>query len=127
MRGRRSALVAAAVLSVLAWVGWLAWDHEYQIDPATGVGSGPYEAWQVIGCVVTLLVAAVVAGPATAHPAMAAACVTLPFTVVWAVSAGREDETGLFLVGALLIAGGLFLGSWVVAAVSGTVARRPAR
>jgi hypothetical protein len=105
------------VLSALAWVGWLAWDDEYQIDPATGIASGPYETWQVVGCVLTLLVAAVLAGAAL-RPDVAALCVTIPFTVCWAVSAGREDETGLFAAGALFIAVGLFLGSWAVATVT---------
>ena len=123
MRRPTILLVTAAVLSVLAWAGWLGWDSEYQIDPATGVASGPYEAWQVVGCVITLLVAAVVAGLA-ASPAVAAAWVTVPFTLAWAVSAGRDDETGLFLVGAVLIAGGLYLGSWAVAAVGAAVTRR---
>ena len=123
MRGGLGGLLAAAVLSVLAWAGWLAWDQEYQVDPATGIASGPYEAWQVVGCVLTLLVAAVAAG-LVERPERAAVVVTVPFTVCWAVSAGREDETGLFLVGALLIAGGLYLGSWAVAALSRAVARR---
>jgi hypothetical protein len=114
------------VLSALAWFGWLAWDHEYQIDPATGIGQGPYEAWQVFGCVLTLLVAAVVAGLAH-RPAVAALWVMLPFTVCWTVDAARTDETGLFAVGTLLIAGGLYLGAWGVAGVSGAAVRAVGR
>jgi hypothetical protein len=123
VRRRPTALLGAALLSVLAWVAWLGWDQEYQVDPATGIASGPYEAWQVVGCVLTLLVAAVVAGVA-ARAVVAAAWVTVPFTVCWTVSAAREDETGLFAVGALLIAVGLYLGSLAVATAAGVLTRR---
>jgi hypothetical protein len=123
VRRRPIALLGAALLSVLAWVAWLGWDQEYQVDPATGIASGPYEAWQVVGCVLTLLVAAVVAGVA-ARAVVAAAWVTVPFTVCWTVSAAREDETGLFAVGALLIAVGLYLGSLAVATAAGVLTRR---
>jgi hypothetical protein len=122
---RAALLVGSVLLSAVAWVAWLAWDDEYQIDPVTGIGTGPYEAWQVAGSVLTLLVAALLAGSA-ARPGLAAICVTVPFTVCWAVSAGRDDETGLFAVGALFIAVGLYLGSWVVAAGVGAVRRRAA-
>jgi len=118
MPGRKTALLAAAVLlSALAWVGWLAWDQEYQVDPVTGIASGPYETWQVAGCVLTLLVAAVLAGLAR-RPVGAAVCVTVPFTVCWTISAAQDDETGLFAAGALFLAVGLLLGSWAVAAVT---------
>jgi hypothetical protein len=123
VRRRPTALLGAALLSVLAWVAWLGWDQEYQVDPATGIASGPYEAWQVVGCVLTLLVAAVVAGVA-ARAVVAAAWVTVPFTVCWTVSAAREDETGLFAVGALMIAVGLYLGSLAVATAAGVLTRR---
>jgi len=93
------------------------------VDPATGIASGPYEAWQVVGCVLTLLVASVVAGLA-ARPVVAAGWVTVPFTVCWTVSAARQDETGLFAVGALLIAVGLYLGSLAVATAAGVLTRR---
>jgi hypothetical protein len=123
VRRRPTALLGAALLSVLAWVAWLGWDQEYQVDPATGIASGPYEAWQVVGCVLTLLVAAVVAGVA-ARAVVAAAWVTVPFTVCWTVSAARGDDTGLFAVGALLIAVGLYLGSLAVATAAGVLTRR---
>lgn len=127
MSRRRTILLAVtAALSVLAWGAWLAWDTEYQLDPVTDTTSGPYQPWQVVGCVLTLLVAAVVAGLA-ARSAVAAVWVTVPFTVCWAVSASLTDESGLFAVGAVLIAAGLYLGSWGVAAVVGAVPRRSVR
>jgi hypothetical protein len=50
-----------AAAAVAAYWGWLGWDTEYRVDPVTHVESGPYEAWQVIGCVLTLVVVAAVA------------------------------------------------------------------
>jgi hypothetical protein len=48
------ALVAVA-LTVLAYLAWLGWDQQRNRD-----GTGPYEAWQVVGLALTLaLVAAV--------------------------------------------------------------------
>lgn len=115
MTGRRRTWTAgAAALSVLAWAAWLAWDREYQFDPATSTTSGPYAEWQVVGCVLTLLAAAVLAGWVQ-RPLVAALVVTVPFTVGWTVDAALQDESGLFVVGALLIAVGLFLGSLLVA------------
>ncbi|GAA4729789.1 hypothetical protein GCM10023328_05630 [Modestobacter marinus] len=102
------------MLSVLAWAAWLGWDREYQFDPATNTASGPYEEWQVVGCVLTLLAAAVLVGWVR-RPLPAAVVVTVPFTLCWTVDAALQDDTGLFLVGALLIAVGLFLGSLLVA------------
>ena len=111
---------------MLAWAGWLAWDTEYDLDPVTDTTSGPYQPWQVIGCVLTLLAAAVVAGPA-ARPTVAAVVVTVPFTGAWAVSAALTDDSGLFVVGAVLVAAALCVGTWGVALLTGAVLRRRAR
>lgn len=57
-RGARR-LIAGVVLALLTascWWGWMAWDQSYQVDLATGERSGPYEAWQVIGCALCLVV-----------------------------------------------------------------------
>ena len=90
-------LVAAA--SVLAWYGWLGWDHEFQTD-AQGVPSGTYQAWQVIGSALTVVatvVAAVVVlrGPARFVVPVVAA---LAYAVAWSASA-NDGETGLWVVG----------------------------
>ncbi|TYP88080.1 hypothetical protein [Blastococcus xanthinilyticus] len=115
---RQLVAVLTVVLSVVAWAAWLAWDQEYYLDPATGDPAGPYRAWQVVGSVLTLLVAAALAGWAL-RAVVAAALVTVPFTVCWTVAAAGQDDTGLFVVGAVLIAVGLFLGSGAVAAGTG--------
>jgi len=57
-----SLLLLAAVAAALWWA-WMGWDEEYYTDPATG----PYRPWQVIGCVLSLVVVAVLdAGWSTA-------------------------------------------------------------
>ncbi|MEV0901314.1 hypothetical protein [Actinoplanes sp. NPDC049802] len=89
--------LAVAVLSALAWFGWLGWDNEYQAD-----GSGPYQAWQVAGCALTLIVIMFGAVQLGVLPLSAAAAMTLAFTAAFSVTAS-QDTTGLWAVGALLI------------------------
>ena len=116
------AVVVVALVSIAAWWGWLGWDDEYQVDPVTGVASEPYEAWQVVGCVLTLLVLAVVGG-ALWRPLLVALVMTLAFTSTWTAWAAAEDETGLFLVGAVLVLLGTAVGS-VLLALLGSAVRR---
>ncbi len=105
-------LVAAATLAT--WWAWLGWDTEYQVDPVTEVASGPYEAWQVVGCGLTLVLLAAGASLWT-HPWLVAATLTLSFTLVWSVQAASSDDTGLWAVGALLLLVGLSTASTTVA------------
>lgn len=123
-RGADRALrvVALAVLAAACWFAWLGRDTTYQVDPATGVASGPYEAWQVLGCVLSLAVA-VVLGTVKLGGPVTVVVTTLAFTVAWSVTASA-DETGLWLVGALLVLVGVAVGAGVVAAVTTAVLRR---
>jgi hypothetical protein len=109
-------LLALAGSTAAAWWLWLGRDTEYQTDPATGVTSGPYETWQVVGCVLSLAVLAFTAGlmlrPWIVVPTMAGA-----FTIAWSTVAAR-DETGLWLVGAILVFVGLTFGSAVVSSLA---------
>jgi hypothetical protein len=109
--------VVVAALTAAVWYAWLGWDHEYQIDPVTGIASGPYEAWQVVGCVLTLLALALAAG-VLIHPAVPIAVMPLAFTVAWSIDAASQDETGLWGVGAILILFGSLVGSAVVAGLA---------
>ncbi|GIE79192.1 hypothetical protein Aph02nite_51420 [Actinoplanes philippinensis] len=124
MAAKRDALVQGlagvlvALLSALTWFAWLGWDDEYQTDPVTGVESGPYEAWQVAGCAVSLLILLVVVELAGARPLPASIGLTLGFVAAWTADAARSDTTGLFGVGALMLFLGLTIGS---AMVSGLV------
>ena len=114
--------LAVAVLSAATWFGWMGWDTEYDIDPVTQSASGPYQAWQVIGCGVTLLVLLVGALLLGVTAPIACVAVTVPFTVAWTTTAAATDDSGLFVVGAVLVFFGLAAATTVVSAV--TVALR---
>ena len=119
--------LGVAALAVALWVAWLGWDSEYQVDPVTGTATGPYEAWQVIGCGLSLLVLLVGALLAGIRPFAASAALTVAFTAAWTVSAAAQDDTGLYAVGTLLLAAGLAVGTTVVCLVTTALRRRPAR
>jgi hypothetical protein len=111
-------VLAVAVCSALSWFAWMGWDQQYQVDPITGVASGPYEVWQVIGCVLSLLALLVGALLVGVRPLPAAAALTLAFTAAWTVQAARTDETGLHAVGAVMLLAGLSMATAVVAVVT---------
>ena len=118
-------LIGAAVLAaatVLTWWLWLGRDTEYQID-ANGVASGPYTTGQVAGCVLTLLVLLVAAVLLGVRPRLAAAAMTIAFTVAWTAQAS-SDETGLFMVGAIMVFVGSAIGTSVVAVATHALRRR---
>ncbi|NHC14809.1 hypothetical protein [Motilibacter deserti] len=106
------AVVLVAACFAAYW-GWLGWDSEYQTDPVTGQTSGPYESWQVVGCVLTLAGTAVAAG-LLGYGVVAVAVMPLAFTVAWSIPAS-SDETGLWGVGAFMILIGATVGGAVLA------------
>jgi hypothetical protein len=111
-------VLCVAAGSALSWWVWLGWDHQYQQDPVTGEWSGPYEAWQVVGCALSLLALFVVALLAGVRPVPTAAALTLTFTVTWTAWAASRDDTGLFAVGMLMLLVGLSVGTTVVSVVT---------
>lgn len=111
--------VGLAALTAATWWAWLGWDTEHDVDPTSGEVSGPYQAWQVIGCVCCLGVLAVV-GALLLRPWIAAPIVTLVFTGCWAAAAANTDDSGLWAVGAILVLLGTAAGSTAL----GTVAWR---
>lgn len=117
--------VALGLFAAAMWFAWLGWDHEYyQVD---GVAQGPYRAWQVVGCGLSIAIAAVVAYllarsmwaiivlPATA---------IVGFAVPWAVEAASTDDSGLWGVGLLLLLVGGGTGLVVLLAVTAAAASR---
>jgi DMSO/TMAO reductase YedYZ heme-binding membrane subunit len=72
--------LVVAVLAAVLWFAWMGWDTHYQTDPVTQVTSGPYEAWQVVGCALSLLVVFVGALLIGVRPLWASAALTLGFT-----------------------------------------------
>ncbi len=123
-RGRPAlgALLLAAA-TVLAWLAWLGFDTQKELDPATGSETGPYSVQQVAGCVLTLaglLVGAILAG---VPRWTAAAVMTVAFTVAWTAGAAANDDSGLFAVGAVLVAAATAAGTAAVAALTGALRR----
>jgi hypothetical protein len=115
----------SAALSVATWWLWLGWDDTYQFD-ASGVASGPYEAWQVIGVALTL---GLIAGLAALRISflVVSPAVTIPFVVTWSMHAAAQDETGMWGVGAILILGAAGAGTAAVAGIVNALRARNRR
>lgn len=119
-------LGAALVLGLFAsamWFAWLGWDHEYyQVD---GVSQGPYRSWQVFGCGLSIAAAAVLAylwvRSVWAIFVLAATAV-IGFAVPWAADASSTDDSGLWVVGLVLLLMGGGVGLVVLLAVTAAVA-----
>ncbi|MER6446930.1 hypothetical protein [Streptomyces venezuelae] len=101
--------LALAMMAAAAWAAWLGWDQHRDVQP-DGSQTGPYEAWQVIGLGLTLLV-----------PVCWAAYRGRAAGVVVGVTAGltgaaaydwSDDASGLFVIGV----GMVMVGSLVVTA-----------
>jgi len=108
-----SILVLAGV-SLAGWAAWLGWDQHRDVQP-DGTTTGPYEAWQVIGLVLTLL-AAVSWAVSRRYIAGAVLGTTAGVTVA-AYSDWSDDSSGLFMVGV----GMVMMGSLVVTAIVSAV------
>ncbi|MEV5551866.1 hypothetical protein AB0L35_38020 [Streptomyces sp. NPDC052309] len=111
--GRLLTVLALAAVTAAAWAAWLGWDQQRDVHP-DGSTTGPYEAWQVIGLVLTLL--APVYWAASRRPvADAVLGITLGLTVASAYD-WSDDASGLFGVGVTLV----MLGSLAATAVAST-------
>lgn len=109
--------VLVGALAWLSWWAWMGWDTEIVIDPATGNETGPYEAWQVVGsalCVVMLVVVATLVWGAL----VAAMATTVGYTGGWLITAFTEDDQGLALVGGVFVFIGLAAASTLIAALT---------
>ncbi|MCO1594726.1 hypothetical protein M8C17_06055 [Micromonospora sp. RHAY321] len=126
-RGTRALLGALylAVATVGVWLLWLGWDTGYTVDPQTGSTSGPYAAWQVIGCVLSLVLLAALA-VRRLSPWLVAPVMTVVFTTAWTWRAASSDDSGLWVVGAVLVFVGTAIGSTVVSLGARWASRRTA-
>ncbi|MFJ8794934.1 hypothetical protein [Streptomyces sp. NPDC102462] len=108
-----SVLVLAGVSSAV-WAAWLGWDQDRDVR-ADGTATGPYEAWQVIGLVLTLL-AAVYWAASRRHVVGAVLGTTAGLTAA-AYYDWSDDASGLFVVGVGLVMMGSLAATAVVSAV----------
>ena len=125
--GSRSRLTAAtfavALFAALMWLAWLGWDDDYyEVD---GVQQGPYRAWQVVGCGLSICVAAVLALIWARRGAVVlAGAATVGFAVPWGLHAASTDDSGLWVVGLVMVLVGAFVGLVVLLTVVQLVRRR---
>ncbi|MEU9588206.1 hypothetical protein AB0D84_00565 [Streptomyces sp. NPDC048193] len=115
-----SGLVLAAVAAGL-WAAWLGWDQQRDVHP-DGTTTGPYEAWQVIGLVLTLLLPVCWAA-SRGYGAGAVAGVTAGLTVSAAYD-WSDDASGLFVVGVGMVMVGTLGVTAALVAVMAAVRRR---
>ncbi|MFF9913602.1 hypothetical protein [Streptomyces sp. NPDC013457] len=113
------------VLTTLAaWAAWLGWDQHRDVHP-DGSTTGPYEAWQVIGLVLTLL-ASVSWAASRRHVVGAVAGTTAGLTVA-AFYDWSDDASGLFMVGVVMVMMGCLAVTTAVTAVIAAATRRSDR
>lgn len=108
-------------MTLVVWAAWLGWDQHRDVQP-DGSETGPYEAWQVIGLVLTLL-APVYWAASRRYIAGAAFGVPVGLTV----AAGydwSDDSSGLFLVGVVMIMVGSLIVTCAATAVIASVKAR---
>ncbi len=125
------AVLGLALFAAAMWFAWLGWDDEYYL--VDGVPQGPYQAWQVVGCALSIALAAVLAqlwARRVWAMVLLAPAAVIGFAVPWAVDAAGSDDSGLWVVGLLLLLVGGGVGLLVVLGVTAAVAsvvagRRP--
>jgi hypothetical protein len=95
-----------SLLTVVSWWAWFGW-HDLKGD------DGDYQAWQAVGCVVSLLALGFLA-PRVVHPFLAGLTMTVSFTIAVGADWIPEDESGLAGVGVLMLGMGLAVGALLV-------------
>ncbi|QOV42017.1 hypothetical protein [Streptomyces chromofuscus] len=116
--------LALAGLTAAAWAAWLGWDQHRDVR-GDGTTTGPYEAWQVIGLVLTLL-PPVYWAASRRHALAAVLGVPLGLTAC-AFLDWSDDASGLFMVGVtMVLVGSLAVTAAVTALITyGKRAGRP--
>ncbi|MFE5791795.1 hypothetical protein ACFQ8C_04370 [Streptomyces sp. NPDC056503] len=103
--------VVTALLAIASWAAWLGWDQKRDVHPDGSV-TGPYEAWQVVGLVLTLFAPVVwtaLRGHGVAGALGTSAGLALAAFVDWS-----DDASGLYAVGAVMVAGGSLAATFLV-------------
>ncbi|MEU6240753.1 hypothetical protein [Streptomyces sp. NPDC047024] len=112
------ATVTLAALAVGLWAAWLGWDQHRDVHP-DGSSTGPYEPWQVIGLVLTLLPPVCWAAYRRYFPA---AVLGTPIGLAIASFYDWSDDgSGLFVIGVGLVVVGSLVACLVVTALIGSM------
>ncbi|QGV80187.1 hypothetical protein [Streptomyces ficellus] len=109
-----------ALVTLAAWAAWLGWDQHRDVQP-DGATTGPYEAWQVIGLVLTLL-APVYWAASRRYIAGAVLGTTVGLTVA-AYYDWSDDASGLYMLGVGMVMVGSLATTALVSAVIASVKR----
>ncbi|WP_093797226.1 hypothetical protein [Streptomyces sp. Wb2n-11] len=117
-------VLVLAVVTSAAWASWLGWDQHRDVQP-DGTSTGPYEAWQVIGLVLTL--PAPLYWAASRRYVAAAVLGTTAGLTVAASYDWPDDGSGLFAVGVVMVAVGSLVVTAAVPAVVAAVTRNGRR
>lgn len=113
------------LVTLAAWAAWLGWDQHRDVQP-DGSETGPYEAWQVIGLVLTLM-APVYWAASRRYIAGAVLGPTVGLTVA-AYYDWSDDGSGLFMVGVgMVMVGSLIVTAAVSAVIAAATRGRPDR
>ncbi|MHC5906568.1 hypothetical protein ACVNF4_22080 [Streptomyces sp. S6] len=112
--GRVVPYLVMAGVSAGLWAAWLGWDQERDVLP-NGDTTGPYEAWQVIGLVVCLLVP-VWWGTRRGWRAEVALGVTAGLCVAASLD-WAPDSNGLFVIGVMMVAAASLTATTLVSAI----------
>ncbi|MFJ6369844.1 hypothetical protein ACIQK5_16905 [Streptomyces virginiae] len=110
--------LALALTAAAAWAAWLGWDQHRDVQP-DGTETGPYEAWQVIGLGLILLVPvcwAAYRGLAASAVAGVTAGLTCAAFYDWS-----DDASGLFVIGVGMVMVGSLVVTAGVCALIGTL------
>lgn len=121
------AALGLAVFAAAMWAAWLGWDDDYYT--VDGVQQGPYRAWQVLGCGACVAAGAVLAQAwaRTRGAVVLAVAGAVGFAVPWSAHAASTDDSGLWLVGLVLLLGGAVIGLVLLLTVAAAVRSRLAR
>ena len=113
--------LALALIALGAWAAWLGWDQTRDVHP-DGSTTGPYEAWQVIGLVLTLL-APLYWAASRRHLVAALLGIPVGLTVAAFVD-WSDDASGLFLIGTVMTLLGSLAATGIATAVITTATRK---
>ncbi|WP_371578600.1 hypothetical protein [Streptomyces sp. NBC_01314] len=114
--------LVTAVAALTMWAAWLGWDQRYDVHP-DGSSTGPYEAWQVLGLVLTLLIPVVWA--ASRHHITGAVVGTTVGLTVASFYDWSDDSSGLFVVGVTMVMLGTAAVTTGLSFLIAAIGRRP--
>lgn len=119
--GHRAVAAVVALAVAVIYMGFLGLDRAKDVDPITGVVTGPYSPGQVIACGLAYLFVVAVGG--TRSPVVAGVVAPLTFTLLWSITAATDPlDQGLWPIGAVLVGIGTAAGAALAAAVGAALA-----